>query len=189
TSRPLREGVLALIDLARQRGGPDNITALAIRVDAVGDPPGEGGTTRAAPPPEVDTLAPTQEFPLVRDQGAERGTPAPEGPQPAQGSVPAAPPSAARDASGTPPIAAAGAGGATSNRGCRGAWEREGEGRRAKGEGRGANQSPIAPRPTAHARPRRRPGAGAGARPGRLLARRLQHADADADRRRHRRRP
>src|SRR5205823_14755998 len=110
TSRPLREGVLALIDLARQRGGPDNITALAIRVDAVGDPPGEGGTTRAAPPPEVDTLAPTQEFPLVRDQGAERGTPAPAGPQPAQGSVPAAPPSAARDASGAPPIAAAGAG-------------------------------------------------------------------------------
>ncbi|HEX5501293.1 MAG TPA: PP2C family serine/threonine-protein phosphatase [Thermomicrobiales bacterium] len=62
---PLAEAVRALIELARQRGGPDNITALAIRVDQV-------------EPAPASALETTQTFAEVHTPGAEDTQPFPK---------------------------------------------------------------------------------------------------------------
>ncbi|HET8628907.1 MAG TPA: PP2C family serine/threonine-protein phosphatase [Thermomicrobiales bacterium] len=96
---PLVAAVRALIDLARERGGPDNITALAIRVDEVEPAPASAlETTQTFPEVSAPGVEDTQPFPKI-DQAAADVAPDPEAaaPPPAPPATlppPAAPPAA-----------------------------------------------------------------------------------------------
>jgi protein phosphatase len=67
--QPLGVAVPALIELAKQRGGPDNITALAVRIDALGA--SAGGREEATTVPLTPSLNDAVTKPFVRTEGGE----------------------------------------------------------------------------------------------------------------------
>lgn len=70
STRPLTSAVSGLIELAKQRGGPDNITALAVRVDQLANAVamGSGETTTV---PVTPSLNDAITKPTVRMEGGE----------------------------------------------------------------------------------------------------------------------
>jgi protein phosphatase len=111
STQPLVQAVPALIALAKERGGPDNITALAIRIEQIDETApiavDADADTATAPLPVLREEAVTAPLPALPEPEEEAAAPAPLLEPPPAPLPSSPPPVAARDATLPPPPASA----------------------------------------------------------------------------------